>query len=39
MSFCRLFDGRKWEVAIVGCFVLGLVGDLGVGLCCLAKKV
>jgi len=33
-----LFGGRKWVVAFVGCFVLGLVGVLGVVLCCLAKK-
>ena len=38
MLLCVLFGGRKWEVGFVGCFVLGLVGGLGVGLWCLAKK-
>jgi hypothetical protein len=38
MLLCVLFGGRKWEVGFVGCFVLGLVEGLGVGLWCVAKK-
>ena len=38
MLLCVLFGRRKWEVGFVGCFVLGLVEGLGVGLWCVAKK-